>query len=1013
MKLLKPLISSLLVFFINYASCQTGAGGIGSASTNPMWFDANSLNLLNGNGVSTWEDISGNGNNLSQADNMRRPTFTTGTLNGLPVVNFDGTNDYLQRGATSGLGTSAVTCFMVYQRATLDAQSFINAGYSGESDKWGIYCNSSNNRLISKHKSPTNKVVFYNDAGNPSFLSSHFSASGTRTYQQGNLMHTNTSPYTAASGHNLLRVGVYNANLLSYYLQGYLAEIVVFNTALNNLERIIVENYLGNKYGFAIPTDLYAFEAGHNLGIIGIGNNGSNTHNNSRGSGVLQISAPLSMASGDYLFCGHDNVALSSFTNADMPVSLPLHQRWTRTWRAGETNDVGSLTITYHLSGGNNFGATNSYRLLVDDNGDFSNATIISGVYDGVTQTVSFNVDLSNGQYFTLAGIDQSLDIHSITNGNWSDPFTWDCNCIPTQSDNVFIDPGHTVTVDIDGEVDSLTVESTATLVMNTPVNLDIIGSLDNNGTMNLVDGSISLIGTTVQTVDGGSSGITFNDLIINNTVPSDVNFENATFILNGLMTPTSGNMNLNSANFIINSTSATTTGRLGITGGAFTYNGNFTVRRFIPAGVADYRNLSSPVIGATLATWDPDLEISCDDCPDGCAYGSNGCFMSVKRHQNNTYIPLTSISDPLTNGDGFEVWVGDDLSSFSGTTLNNTGTILTGTTNQSVSGNWHIKGNPYACPIDFDNLSFSGVGQYYYVYDASIGAYQWYDRVSATASTAELASGYVAIGQGIWMNGPGTLTITEGAKIENDAATFIRSQETVPTELFLTLRENSSTFASVMGVQTWYQGQDQLDLLDVRHLETPSQQAPSAAFVVENELIRKSYLNKDFQDKSLPMYTHFLNDGYYTFEASNIENFTDYRKALLLDNKTGDIVNLLQESQYVFYANEGVSETRFTLILTNEESIEQTPFGTASIQDNDNGYTLTQMGNVIDLNTTFNAENATVSLYNVLGQEMVYTKQTSIIEGSNIITLPNGLSGVYVLSINYDGQRITKKLVF
>jgi Family of unknown function (DUF5689) len=44
-------------------------------------------------------------------------------------------------------------------------------------------------------------------------------------------------------------------------------------------------------------------------------------------------------------------------------------------------------------------------------------------------------------QYFTLP-------ITSIATGNWSSPTTWDCNCVPTATDNVVIDTPHTVTVD-------------------------------------------------------------------------------------------------------------------------------------------------------------------------------------------------------------------------------------------------------------------------------------------------------------------------------------------------------------------------------------------------------------------------------------------------------------------------------------------------------------------------------------------------------------------------------------
>ena len=37
----------------------------------------------------------------------------------------------------------------------------------------------------------------------------------------------------------------------------------------------------------------------------------------------------------------------------------------------------------------------------------------------------------------------------------------------------------------------------------------------------------------------------------------------------------------------------------------------------------------------------------------------------------------------------------------------------------------------------------------------------------------------------------------------------------------------------------------------------------------------------------------------------------------------------------------------------------------------------------------------------------------TDLIEGSNIITVPNEVKGVRILSINHNGRLVTKKLVF
>src|SRR6056297_176779 len=85
----------------NFSHAQTGPGGVGNASgadgqpENVMWFDANSLGLANGTGVETWTDLSGNDNHAAQTESSERPIFTTGEINGLPAVVFDGSDDFL------------------------------------------------------------------------------------------------------------------------------------------------------------------------------------------------------------------------------------------------------------------------------------------------------------------------------------------------------------------------------------------------------------------------------------------------------------------------------------------------------------------------------------------------------------------------------------------------------------------------------------------------------------------------------------------------------------------------------------------------------------------------------------------------------------------------------------------------------------------------------------------------------------------------------------------------------
>lgn len=1011
-------------FFSAPLFAQTGAGGVGNASTLPMWYDANELSLTDGSLIFQVDDISGNNNHLTQVTSSRRPVFTETGLNGLPVMTFDGVNDYLTRGATSGLGGTNLTYFIVFQRAANLNQSLIDAGYSAEVSKWTTYSLGSNNRLVSLHRNPA-KFVYHIDNATPTFVSTHITSTNLRQYRQGTLQQNLNTPYTAATGHNLIRVGAYNYNLTTgYYLNGFIAEIIVYNSALNNLERIIVENYLGAKYNMAIPNDLYAYESTNNVGLIAIGNNGTNTQTTATGYGALTLSNPTAMTANEYCMIAHTNVDLSLFTTTGLPASIPSHQYFTRTWRVGETGDVGDVTLTFDLSGGNDFADPTSYRLLVDSDDDFSDATVLTGTYDGGTETVTFVVNLNDGQYFTLAGLFQSLVINSITSGDWSNTATWDCTCTPGPFDQVFIQPTHSVEVDVNANTLDLEIVSGGTLTMNTGNELNIGGNFNNFGTFTAGSGTVIFNGSVTQVFNDLGIGTEFNNITIDNDAGT-VQFLASQIILNGTLELVNGNLDLTDSgmNFIVNSTSATGGGRIGAIQGSAVISGEISVRRFIPGGNPDWRDICSPVIGATFVDWDADLAMSGPSFPDGCASGGGDpCFKSVRYTFNGTTNYVLDANDPITNGRGYYLWMADDLTSFSGTTLTSTGTINgTADINKTLANGWHTIGNPYVSQILFSSATkTSNVGNYFYVYDNTIGDYQWYDGASGTASIPELDNGLMAIGQSVWIyySGTGTLTFHQTDKTSTNA-TYIRSQESAVADdnLYVKLREHNTTFESSIMISENDFANDGLDsLMDMQLLENGHEAASRLSIVSDETSLKKNFIRKDARNKAFNLNTNIKRAGYYSLELSNFESFMAYRHILLYDSGTNEFIDLKKELTYTFYS-EIFDGNRFTLILTNEETSSESTVQSLTINETtlevDSQMTITQMGHSFNVDVTENmTEDSQVKLVNVLGQTEVYSSTIRFVEGSNMITVPAELKGVHILIITTGSKMVTKKVV-
>lgn len=1003
---------------------QTGPAGVGSSGTNKVWLDAHSIGFPDGSPVGSWTDISGNGANFIQGASIRQPIYNEAGISGLPSITFDGVNDVMASPPIAALESANLTYFMVYDRTTLTSDMLMTFRYTSNLTKYRTYMNSGQNTIISAQYSPSINWVRYNDPPGASFFSFHTTPSNLRTYNQGVLAMTKNATNSVPSGHQRIVLG--NKTISgtgTYVYTGKVSEVIVFNTALNPLQRILVENYLGAKYNMAIPTDHYAYDATHRLGLIALANDGTNTQTSAQGAGILELSGATDLGSNEYFVVAHTDFSPDVYNFDNLPASLPEHQRLERTWRVGETGEVGTTTLTFHLGAGD-FGVPDSYRLLVDTDGDFTDASIHTGIYDEIAGTVTFTINLADGNYFTLSGILEILFIHSITDGLWSEPLTWDCTCIPNAADYVFIDPSTTVTVDIDGFVDFLTIEFGGTLVMDTDVTLDINGDWNILGLTDFTAGEISLTGLVPQTVSIISTAaiiVDLNDLTINNTSDGDVTFVNRTFRLNGLMTPTRGNIVIDpSTTFIISSTSGTNGGKVGPIAPPTNFTGEFIVQRNIPAGLADWRDLCSPVIGSTFDTWDPDLAMSGPGFPDGCAFGPDGCFKSVTFMDHGVFNEVINSSDPILNTRGYEIFVGSDLAAFTGTTLNSKGTLNTSADIvQTLNTGWTTVGNPYACPIAFSTLARSGgVGNYFYVYDPASGAYEWYDGASGSTSLPEITEdGLIATGQAVWVfaSSVGNITYTQFNKFEGNA-TYIRSLD-VDNSLHLTLHEVGSTYAGTVRFEELSGAVDGADeTIDIRHLETGIEKAPSLAVAVGSEKLRKNYIAANGRDKSFDLYTKFINEGYYSFSIENVANFSAYHKVLLFDHVTGETVNL-KDDTYSFYAlasnPDGSDKGRFTLILSNSEASSTEGMTITSIQDQDESITIKQFGKIIDVQTIDEKEElSTITVTNVLGQNVVYTITTNLVNGSNLINLPSDLAGFYIISVQTGDVIVTKKLI-
>lgn len=407
---------------------QSGPGGVGTAASNVLWISADNNIALAGANVTNWNDRSGNNNNATCPSVAARPTLVTASLNGYPIVSFDGVNDEMRIPDANALDLIQWDVFLVNAVTTAKTNNVWMAKGTNTQPNYALWSPLNNALQMPIYdifgllSSPStgagaaaasfNVLEYNNTVILGLFPSRTIYKNGSNIYNDVNLLQL------PAANNNQLYIG--NAQgAAGWNLNGSLGELIMYNTPVNSAQRIIVNNYLAAKYGLTLATnDIYVqdnpLNGNYDHEVAGIGRvTGGNQHTDSRGSAVVRINNPGGLGDNEFLLWGHDNGVLGAWGSMDRPAGV--QGRWFRVWRVSEVNtsgvavDVGNVDMTFDLTGQGPVTASD-LRLLVDinNNGVFADdapvpiaATSLGGNlyrFGGVSQLV-------NGRRFTLGTI--------------------------------------------------------------------------------------------------------------------------------------------------------------------------------------------------------------------------------------------------------------------------------------------------------------------------------------------------------------------------------------------------------------------------------------------------------------------------------------------------------------------------------------------------------------------------------------------------------------------------------
>ncbi len=199
-----------------------------------LWLAANSGITEVGGVVSQWNDLSGNGNNAIQNTAAYRPMFVENEINGLPVIRFDGNNDFLEFNEIADTRTA----FFIIKHRT-GSQTY--APILGHPTVYDWAAGDTPDKLfgLNTNANIRNGSTFVNGNSIP-VLSV--------------VLPTTYSMISVITAGNVKEkyITLDRDYIGSRCWDGDYVEIILYNRALSSEERIIVESYLNEKYSIGV-----------------------------------------------------------------------------------------------------------------------------------------------------------------------------------------------------------------------------------------------------------------------------------------------------------------------------------------------------------------------------------------------------------------------------------------------------------------------------------------------------------------------------------------------------------------------------------------------------------------------------------------------------------------------------------------------------------------------------------------------------------------------------------------
>ncbi|GAB2941268.1 hypothetical protein GCM10027048_02170 [Hymenobacter coalescens] len=617
---------------------------------------------------------------------------------------------------------------------------------------------------------------------------------------------------------------------------------------------------------------------------------------------------------------------------------------------------------------------------------------------------------------------------------DWGTAGNWTPAQVPTATDNVTIpDVVNDPEVSNAQQANNVVLASGATLTTAPGGTLTVNGSFTNNGgtTLGAGTGTVAFNGPAAQTISGTTTF--FNNLTagpagVRATAPVQVQ---RVLLLNGNLAA-NGNLTLLSNALGTAHVVNVDTARI---------LGNVTVQRYIDGGTNSgpgYRHFSAPVSGTTVGDltttgYTPVVNPAYNTAPVPTTvrpfptvFGYDETRVTTSGNPapqdfDRGFLSPTSLADPMVVTRGYTVNIPAGLTpDFVG--LPNNGPISAAglTRGTQTESGWHLLGNPYPAPIDWDLVGRSNVDAAVYVY-RSTGQYAGtYASYVAGGTGTNGGTDQLPVGQGFFVrvSTPGStngqVSFTNAARLTTYASPVFQRTTAITGPLVrLDLRAASGPADETVvyfepGATAGFDAA--MDAYKLLAGGTP---------VLATELNATTRLSVNAlpplagADRVVALHVQAPQAGTYTLRATELLNLPAGTFAYLRDAETGAVVDLRQQPSYAFtLASAAPATGRFTLLLTPQRVLATAP---SALSQQVALYPNPARTSVsLALPASLDRQPVAVSVINALGQQVLTRTLPATRPAAQVATLPlTGLAqGVYTVRLTTPQGLVTKRLV-